>query len=101
MRIEIDPTHNQQLPQIQRNQIESLNKAQAASAYEKVERQTVGREQDQVTLSSEAQELRRLHKAVEELPDIRAKVDAIHEAVESGTYQIPEEQLIDRLIGIL
>jgi len=100
MRIETDPTYGQQLPQIQREQIESLKRTQAAAPYEKAQGQTIQREGDQVTLSSEAQEMRRLHEAVEELPDVQVKVDAIRQAVEDGTYQIPEDQLIDRLIGI-
>jgi len=101
MRIETDPVYQKQLSQIQQNQIESLNRTEAAQAYEKAERQTVRREQDQVILSAEALELRRLHQAVDELPDVRTKVDAIRDAVASGTYQIPEDQLIERLIGIL
>ncbi|GAI19851.1 unnamed protein product, partial [marine sediment metagenome] len=32
--------------------------------------------------------------------DIQAKVEAIREAVADGTYQIPEEELIERLLGI-
>lgn len=100
MRIESEPTHQQQLLQIQRHQVESLKETQATEAHEKAETQTVQREEDQVILSAEAQELRRLRQAVEELPDIQAKVEAIREAVAEGTYQIPEEELIERLLGI-
>ena len=100
MRIEADPAYHH-LSQIQRNQVESLNGAQAAAAHETVERHTVQGGQDQVILSSQAQELQRLHQAVEELPDVSAKVEAIREAVEAGTYEIPEDPLSERLMGIL
>jgi len=100
MRIESDPTYHQQLPQIQRDQVQSPDRTQAAAAYEQTDIQKVQREDDQVTLSSKAQELRRLHEVVEELPDVRARVEEIRKAVADGSYQIPEDQLIDRLTGI-
>ena len=100
MRIGTDPAYRQQLPQIQRDQLESLKRTQPDTSHEKVERGTVRHDEDRVTLSPEAQELRRLHQAVDELPDIWARVEAIRRAVADGTYQIPEDQLIERLIGI-
>jgi len=99
MRIESDPPSHQQLPPIQRQQIESLTKTQPTVDHERAESPIVQREEDQVILSAEARELRRLRQAVEELPDIQAKVEAIRQAVADGTYQIPEDQLIERLLG--
>lgn len=60
------------------------------------------RRADQVTLSTTAQELTQLNQAMATLPpDREERVAALREAVRSGSYQIPEDELIDRLMGVV
>jgi len=60
------------------------------------------RRTDQVTLSSMAQELKQLYQTLSSLPAERGqRVMALREAIKSGNYQIPEDELIERLMGVV
>ncbi|HHX43215.1 MAG TPA: flagellar biosynthesis anti-sigma factor FlgM [Chloroflexi bacterium] len=57
---------------------------------------------DQVTLSSRAQAIRRMYQALTSVPTERAeRIAALREAVQSGSYEIPEDALAARLIGVI
>ena len=57
---------------------------------------------DEVTLSSRAQEIKQLYQALFTVPPERAeRVAALGRAIESGNYEIPEDELIDRLVGVV
>jgi flagellar biosynthesis anti-sigma factor FlgM len=52
-----------------------------------------------VELSAEAQEVRRVTKLVNELPDVRAdRVQALKAQIENGTYQVTGEQIADLIV---
>ncbi len=55
--------------------------------------------EDRVNLSPEARELQRIHDLLEATPSVRTeKVQAVREAVESGQYQVKNEDLADKMI---
>jgi negative regulator of flagellin synthesis FlgM len=57
---------------------------------------------DQLTLSDQAQVLARARAALNEQPEIRAeKVEELRQSVEAGTYQVPHEKLVRRLMARL
>ncbi len=54
---------------------------------------------DEVVLSQQAQQMQRLHQAVDAAPDTRALVVAqLRQQVQSGAYKVPEDVLADRII---
>lgn len=56
--------------------------------------------QDRVTLSSRAQEIKQLYQALSTAPPERAeRVAVLRQAVEGGSYEIPTDELVDRLMG--
>jgi flagellar biosynthesis anti-sigma factor FlgM len=60
------------------------------------------RRKDQVTLSAGAQEVKGFYEALSTVPPERAeRVAALRQAIESGRYEIPEDELIDRLMGVV
>jgi flagellar biosynthesis anti-sigma factor FlgM len=55
-----------------------------------------------VELSIQAESLARYERVVADLPEVRAeRVDALKESVQAGTYRVPIEALVERLIKIL
>jgi negative regulator of flagellin synthesis FlgM len=55
-----------------------------------------------LTLSVRARLLSAARAALAEAPDVRAdKVDALRQAVETGTYQVPYDRLARRLVARL
>lgn len=55
---------------------------------------------DTVNLSSEAQDIARIQRALAQLPDIdEARVQEIRNQIESGTYSIDVEALADRILA--
>ncbi len=56
---------------------------------------------DQVVLSSEARELLQLQKLVAAGVDVRAdKVRELQEAIQKGTYDVPAQQIAQRMLGM-
>ncbi len=56
---------------------------------------------DQVTLTSDAQQLERVVAAARAEPDVDvAKVQALREAIESGQYKVDTDRITDALISI-
>lgn len=54
---------------------------------------------DRLDLSSEAQALQRFLKAVEELPDVREeRINAIKDALRSGSYRVSGKQVVDKMM---
>lgn len=57
---------------------------------------------DQVTLSSRAQEIQQLYQALATVPPERAeRVAALRQAIESGSYEVPVDELVDRLAAVV
>jgi negative regulator of flagellin synthesis FlgM len=58
--------------------------------------------QDEVQLSEEARALQRLAEAVAATPDVDvARVQALRQQIEAGTYKVPIEALMSRLLDRL
>lgn len=52
-----------------------------------------------VEVSDRAQEVRRVTKLVNELPDVRAdRVQALKQQIEAGTYNVSGEQIADLIV---
>jgi flagellar biosynthesis anti-sigma factor FlgM len=83
--------------------------AESASAVEKNQRlqESEGRldslkGKDKASLSEQARLLAKAHAALEETPDVRAaRVDQLHEQVQSGNYEVPIDALAKRLLSRL
>lgn len=100
--MKVDPSVQEHLSSIQPAEVRGVKRGEATSAYQPAERSAAKRQEDQVTLSATAEELKRLYQTLKDLPEVREeKVRAIREAIESGDYQIPEDELIERLIGMV
>jgi negative regulator of flagellin synthesis FlgM len=57
---------------------------------------------DQVEISETAQQLQRAMNAVREAPDVREdKVAAIRQRIADGTYYVPAETLLEKILGSL
>ncbi|HHX64920.1 MAG TPA: flagellar biosynthesis anti-sigma factor FlgM [Chloroflexi bacterium] len=55
-----------------------------------------------VEVSLQAEKLERYRQIANELPDVRVeKVAQIKEAVEAGTYRVPVQALVERLLKVL
>lgn len=60
------------------------------------------RRKDQVTLSTRAQEIKQFYETLSTMPPERVeRVATLRRAIENGDYQIPEDELIDRLMGMV
>ncbi len=60
------------------------------------------RHADQVTLSSRAQEISQFMQVVSVVPSERVeRVAALRRAIEEGRYTIPEDALVERLLGVV
>lgn len=56
---------------------------------------------DDVSISSAARDLQEAQKAVQNAPDVRQeKVAAIKKQVQEGTYHVPAEALVDKLLSV-
>ncbi len=76
-------------------------KAAGERAAPQVAREAVKNEQDAVSISKAARELQEARKAVQDAPDMRqAKVEAIKKQVQDGTYQVPMEALVEKLMSL-
>ena len=54
---------------------------------------------DEVQLSEEARSLQRLAAATAQVPDVdEARVEALRQQVEAGTYEVPVEALVNKLL---
>ncbi|MDP2322882.1 MAG: flagellar biosynthesis anti-sigma factor FlgM [Gammaproteobacteria bacterium] len=54
----------------------------------------------QVNLTSTATNLKQIEARIKDLPDVdRARVDAMRQRVESGTYEVDAKRLADRLLA--
>ena len=55
--------------------------------------------EDSVNLSSTSQKLEAIHKAISDLPDIRAdRIAQIRQALDSGTYHVSSQQIADSIV---
>jgi len=100
--MKVDPSVQEHLSSIQPAEVRGVNRGEATAAYQPAERSAAKRQEDQVTLSTTAEELKRLYQTLKDLPEVREeKVKAIREAIESGDYEIPEDELIERLMGMV
>ncbi len=58
-------------------------------------------EQDKVSISQAARELQEAQKAVQSAPEVREdKVAALKKQIQEGTYQVPEEALVEKLMSV-
>lgn len=94
MRVEWGPEH---LAKLRQMDLRTPNYQQQAR-----DRADGIRRTDQAILSSRAQELMGLCQALPVVAAERAeRVEALRQAVESGSYRIPEDALVDRLVGVV
>lgn len=57
--------------------------------------------QDEVTISKQAREMQEAQKAVQNAPDIRQeKIASIKKQIQEGTYNVPAEAVVDKLLSI-
>ncbi len=57
---------------------------------------------DQLTISERARELYMVREAMKDVPDVRQEVvQSLHDQIQAGTYKIPQEKLIERLLTLL
>jgi negative regulator of flagellin synthesis FlgM len=57
---------------------------------------------DQLTISDRARELAMAREAVANVPDVRENVvQALRDQIQAGTYQVPQEKLVERLLALL
>ncbi|MDA8189245.1 MAG: flagellar biosynthesis anti-sigma factor FlgM [Dehalococcoidales bacterium] len=58
-------------------------------------------QQDEVSISKAARELQEAQKAIQSAPDVReAKVAAIKKQLQEGTYNVPAEALVEKLLSV-
>ncbi len=58
-----------------------------------------GRRSDEITISNEAQQLRRVLDAVEELPDLReARIAQLRQQLAQGQYSVDVAAIAERLV---
>ncbi len=87
----------EQLSKLQQKDLRALGHQEPARDRAQEIRRT-----DQVTLSSRAQEIKQLYQALSTVPTERAeRVAALRQAIENGRYEIPEDELADRLMGVI
>lgn len=57
---------------------------------------------DQLTISDRARELAVAQEAMSQVPEVREDVvQALRDQIQAGTYQVPQEKLIERLLALL
>ncbi len=79
------------------NKVQDLNKNQEASKKDNVEKTDI--DQDKISLSGKAMEIRELKDLIEQLPDIRKdKVEQIKKAVDAGNYNIDSLKVAARVL---
>jgi flagellar biosynthesis anti-sigma factor FlgM len=55
---------------------------------------------DQATLSDRAKVLAKAYAALEDVPEVRsAQVEPLKEQVQNGTYSVPQEEVVKRLLA--
>jgi negative regulator of flagellin synthesis FlgM len=55
---------------------------------------------DRATLSERSRELAKARSTLEETSDVRSeKVEELHDKVQNGTYQVPQEEIVKRLLA--
>lgn len=87
----------EQLSKLQQNDLRAVGHQEGA----RERAQGIDR-RDQITLSPRAREMTQLYQALGTAAAERAdRVAALRQAVEDGSYHIPEDELIDRLMGVI
>ena len=83
---EISRAYQSQLPQVDERLVQGT-------------RQTEQVQRDEVTFSAEAHVLQKAKTAAMEAPEVRTdRVNEVKRMIEEGTYQVPVESLVDRLL---
>lgn len=68
-------------------------------ADKKLDVQKPDQEKDRISLSGQAKEISELKAAINELPDIRTdKVDAVKQAIDTGTYNIDPKKIAAKIL---
>ncbi|MBI4682649.1 MAG: flagellar biosynthesis anti-sigma factor FlgM [Nitrospirae bacterium] len=79
------------------NKVQDLNKNQEPVKKDNVEKADI--DQDKISLSGKAMEIRELKDLIEQLPDIRKdKVEQIKKAVDAGNYNIDSLKVAERIL---
>ncbi|MEZ0537216.1 flagellar biosynthesis anti-sigma factor FlgM [Caldicellulosiruptoraceae bacterium PP1] len=70
------------------------------SKVEKVDKKIVSQKADKVEISQEAKDFQAILNAIKNTPDIRQdKVDEIKKKIESNTYNVSSNDIIEKLIS--
>lgn len=80
-----------------------FNKVHEASGNQETEKkqnaEKVDAEKDKISLSGKAKEISELKAAIDQLPDVRTdKVDALRQAIDTGTYNIDARKIAQKIL---
>jgi negative regulator of flagellin synthesis FlgM len=97
--MKIDNHGQEYVKSAQLSEASRVDRSAARSAYAALEPKA---SRDEAILSSQAILLAKARAALDAVPEIRSEpVDALKAQVETGTYQVPIERLVARLLGEL
>lgn len=89
--MKVEQSHNNRIVQKQTDNAAAIERNLKAQENERADRLA---NKDQASLSEHARVLAKARVNLDELPDIRAdRVNQLREQINSGTYQVPVEQL--------
>lgn len=89
--MKVEHSQNNRIVQKQAENTAAIERQGRAQENERTDRST---SKDHASLSERARLLSKARLSLQEIPDVRAeRVNALREQIQSGTYQVPVEQL--------
>jgi len=89
--MKVEHSQNNRIVQKQAENAAAIERQQRAQENDRPERAT---NKDQASLSERARLLSKARLSLQEIPDVRTeRVSALREQIQTGTYQVPVEQL--------
>lgn len=82
---------------VQKTQTSGIEKLPGQASHEAKKPE----QQDEISISTAAREMQEARKAVEDAPDVREdKVAAIKKQIQEGTYRVPAEAVVEKLLSV-